>query len=95
MSQADYLIIFSTGYDGTTDVAERVVIIVRFLSKNGRIQHRLLYFKLFDRSLDGPESARILLDFLDLAKNKDKIVAMTRDGAAVNGSACNLSSSSS
>ena len=30
MSQADYLIIFSTGYDGTTDVAERVVIIVRF-----------------------------------------------------------------
>jgi hypothetical protein len=74
----------SFSYDGTTEVAELLAIVVRFLGPTYTIQHRLLHLKLLPKSLTGDELAAILVKLLMFQQNEKKIIFDSRDGCAVN-----------
>ncbi len=82
----------SFSFDGTTDVAEVMNIVIRYVTDNSKITQRLVALKLLSKSPDHHELARFLHSTL-LLDNKiecDNIHAAVRDGAAVNGAALNL-----
>jgi hypothetical protein len=79
----------SFSFDGTTDVAEVVNIVIRFVTDGSKITQRLLVLKLLSKSPDASELARFLHSTL-LQDNKlrvENIHAAMRDGAPVNGAA--------
>lgn len=78
-------------FDGTTDVAEVINIVVRFVTDCFKITQRVLALKLLSKSLDANELARFLVDTIILEKKieKEHIHAAIRDGAPVNEAALN------
>jgi hypothetical protein len=79
---------FSFTFDGKYHINELMNCVVRFVLK-GKIQHRVIGFKMLKNHLDGRELARWLLDVLQLtrwreSRKKVQIRFCSRDGAAVN-----------
>jgi len=75
---------FSFTFDGTMETAEMEGVVVRFVSSNNNITHRLLSIKFLAQSMTGVEIARLLLLVLNIQGNMSKIRWGTRDGASAN-----------
>ena len=73
-------------FDGTTRLGEALVIIVRFLDSEWKIQQRLLRFLLLAKSLAGEEVAREIISVLarEYGVATELPVATMRDRASVN-----------
>lgn len=73
-------------YDGTTHVAEALVIILRFITDELEIHQRVCRLKLLAKSLSGDELAHQIISCLstDLSIPCNLLVAAMRDRASVN-----------
>lgn len=71
---------YSYSFDGTTEVAELVCVVVRFIGKTSTIQHRVLSFKVLQRSLNADELAAHLLEVLALPAEAKRVHYNSRDG---------------
>ena len=67
-------------------------MLVRFVNDKFEIYQRLVRVNVLAKSLKGQELAREVISVLskELQYPSDKAIAVTRDGAAVNGGACNI-----
>ena len=73
-------------FDGTTHVCEAMVVLLRFIDEQWKIQQRVIRLMLLAKSLSGEEVARQLIVCLstELGVSSDKLVASMRDRASVN-----------
>ena len=73
-------------FDGTTRIGEALVLIVRFLDSEWKIQQRLVHFLLLAKSLSGEEAAREIFGVLarEYGVGTELPVATIRDRASVN-----------
>ena len=73
-------------FDGTTHVAEAMVIVLRFIDDNWKLQQRVVRLMLLAKSLTGEEVARLLISTLstDLGISSNLLLAGMRDRASVN-----------
>lgn len=83
VESADYL---SVIFDGSTYQGEALAILLRYLDGDWKEQQRLVRFHLLAKSLTGAQLARELVEALSttLQLKPGKLIAGTRDGAAVN-----------
>ena len=79
-------------FDGSIYLGEALVVLVRFVNDKFAICQRLVRVHVLAKSLKGQELAREVISVLskELQYPSDKVIAVTRYGAAVNGAACNL-----
>ena len=73
-------------FDGTTQVCEALVTLVRFVDEKWNIQQRVVKLMLLAKSLTGEEVARQLIVSLttELGIESDLLIAAMRDRASVN-----------
>ena len=73
-------------FDGTTRIGEALVLIVRFLDSEWKIQQRLVHFLLLAKSLSGEDAAREIIGVLarEYGVGTELPVATIRDRASVN-----------
>ena len=73
-------------YDGTTHVAEALVVILRFVDDHWTIQQRVVRLMLLAKSVTGEELAREIISILStqLQVHHNLLVASMRDRASVN-----------
>ena len=73
-------------FDGTTQVAEAFVVVLRFIDNDWTIHQRVPQLLLLAKSLTGEEVSRLLVEELStkLGLASNLIVAAVRDRASVN-----------
>ena len=73
-------------FDGTTHVAEAMVIVLRFVDDNWQIQQRVCRLLLLSKSMTGEELARQIISVLstELSIPSSLVIAASRDRASVN-----------
>lgn len=84
-------------FDGTSRLGEAVNITGRFCTSDFVVETRLLRFITTKLHLKAPQFCSLITRVIcsELAMNPDKLVAMSRDSALVNGAACRLLSQAS
>jgi len=74
----------SVCFDGTGFFGEAFAVVVRFVH-NGDVQERLAALRLLDKSMDGMDIARAVMDALDsIQVCKDHVLFFDSDGASAN-----------
>ena len=78
-------------FDGTTRLGEVLVIVLRFI-QDWSVCQRLVRVDFLQQSMNGQELARQVISALSvtLGVESDKLIAVMRDGASVNGTAMRL-----
>ena len=73
-------------FDGTTHVCEAMVVLLRFIDQQWKIQQRVIRLMLLAKSLSGEEVARQLIVCLstELGVSSEQLAASMRDRASVN-----------
>ena len=76
-------------FDGSTHLGEALAIILRFVGDDFVVKQRLIRVRVLAKSLSGKELTRELVACLSTTFQlpPDKVIAASRDGAAVNGAA--------
>ena len=76
-------------FDGSTYQGEALVVILRYVTADYEIRQRLVSVRILAKSLTGQQLAREILTVLStqLQYPSSKFIAVTRDGASVNGAA--------
>ena len=79
-------------YDGTTQIAEALVIILLYVTANWEIRQRVCRLKLLAKSLSGDELAHEIISCLstELSIPSNLVVAAMRDCASVNQAAMRI-----
>lgn len=82
----------SIAFDTTTEKDELFALVVRFVTKDMRIEHRWLSFKMLSKALTGADTCALLIQLICTSAGValDKVHYATRDGAPVNGAAMGL-----
>jgi hypothetical protein len=80
----------SVSFDGTTEVAEIINIVIRFVKSNGVIAQRLIALKVLLKSPNAKELSAFIIEvlFTRYGFAPSQIHCITRDGAPVNTCAC-------
>ena len=73
-------------FDGTSRIGEAMAIILRFIDKDWKIQHRLIHLQLLAKSMTGEEIARELVSVLQVQYDvgSGSQIAAMHDRASVN-----------
>jgi len=73
-------------FDGTTRLGEALAIVVRFITNDWTIEHRLVKMQLLAKSLTGKEIARELIHALatEYSVGSNNLLAVMRDRASTN-----------
>jgi hypothetical protein len=73
-------------FDGTTEVAEIMNVVIRFVTAKGCITQRLLALKILKKSPNANELSAFLIEtlFTRFGFSSEHILSICRDGAAVN-----------
>ena len=74
-------------FDGTSRLGEALAVVLRYVDADFKIHQRLVRFHVLAKSLAGLELSRELITVLStkLQLSSGKVLAVVRDGAAVNG----------
>ena len=80
---------YSVIFDGSTRQGEAIAIIVRFINEQWDIVQRLVRIDIVAKSVTGTQLSQVLMEtlFTDLQVRGKQVLAIIRDGAAVNGAA--------
>ena len=76
-------------FDGTTLLGEAIAIILRYVDESWEIQQRLMRLDIVEKSVTAPQLAQVLHQclFTRFQFRGEEVLAVMRDGAAVNGAA--------
>ena len=74
-------------FDGTTRLGEALVIVLRYLDEEWKLQQRIANVKMLSKSMTSEEIARELIDTLSVTYgiSSNRLAAVMRDRASVNG----------
>ena len=75
-------------FDGSTRLGEAIVVIIRFLDDDWKVQQRLIRLDVVAHAVTGEQLAQVLQGCLvDFTIHGPRVLGSTRDGASVNGAA--------
>ena len=74
-------------FDGTTQLGEALVVVIRYLDDDWKLQQHNANIKMHSKSMTGDEIARELINTLSVTYgiSSHRLVAALRDRASVNG----------